>query len=94
MMAKSAINSLVNRRHGRTLQAIFAEPVNGNVEWRRIEALFLALGAVRTERAGAAVSFDLNGTVAQFHRPHPDKAALRYRVKDARRFLEQAGVGP
>lgn len=94
MMAKSAINSLVNRRHGRTLQAIFADPVNGNIEWRRIEGLFLALGAARTERAGSAVSFELNGVVAQFHRPHPDKAALRYRVKDARAFLLQAGVGP
>ena len=84
MTAKSAINSLVSRRHGRTLQAIFATPVNGNIEWRRIEALSLAPGASRMERAGAAVSFELNGVVAQFHRPHPDKAALRYRVRDAR----------
>ena len=94
MMATSAISSLVNRRHGKTLQAIFATPVNGNIEWRRIEALLLALGASRTERAGAAVGFELNGVVAQFHRPHPDKAALRYRVKDARAFLELAGAGP
>ena len=93
-MAKSAISSLVNRRHGRTLQTVFANPVNGNIEWRRIEAPFLALGATRRERAGAAVSFELNGVVAQFHRPHPDKAALRYRVKDARALPEQAGVGP
>jgi len=82
----------VNRRHGGTLQAIFADPVNDNIEWRRIEALFLALGATRTERAGGAVSFELNRAVAQFHRPHPDKVALRYRVKDARAFLEWAGV--
>ena len=94
MMARSATNGLVNRRHGRTLQAIFADPVNGNIEWRRIEALFLALGATRMERMGSAVSFELNGAVAQFHRPHPDKAALRYRVKDARAFLEWAGVRP
>ncbi len=84
----------MNRRHERTLRAVFADPVNGNIEWRRIEALFLALGATRTERAGAAVSFALNDQVAQFHRPHPSKAALRYRVKDARRFLQQAGVVP
>ena len=93
MMAKSATNRLVIRRHGRTLQAIFADPVNGNIEWRRIEALSLALGATRMERTGSA-SFELNGAVAQFHRPHPDKAALRYRVKDARAFLEWAGVRP
>lgn len=63
-IAKGAISNLVNRRHGRTLQAIFTDPVNGNIEWRLIEALFLALGAARTERAGAAVSFELNGIVA------------------------------
>ena len=94
MVAESVINDLMNRRHVRTLPATYADPVNGNVEWRRIEALFLALGAVRTERAGAAVSFALNGAVAQFHRPHPNKAALRYRVRDARDFPEQAGIRP
>jgi len=57
-----------------------------------IEALFLVLGAIRTERAGSAVSFILNNIRADFHRPHPDKASLRYRVKDARKFLEQAGI--
>ena len=94
MIAKSAISNVVNSRHGKTLRSIFADPVDGNIEWRKIEALFLALGAARTERAGAVVSFTLNNTVAQFHRPHPDKAALRYRVKDARNFLEQAGIRP
>ena len=81
----------MNRRQRRTLDAVFEEPVNGNLEWRRIESLFLALG---TERSGSAVSFLLNDAFAQFHRLHPDKAALRYRVKDARNFLEQAGVKP
>jgi hypothetical protein len=84
----------MNSKQRKTLDAIFSEPANGNIEWRKIEALFLALGAVRTERAGSAVSFVLNGVRADFHRPHPDKAALRYRVKDARRFLENAGIKP
>ena len=88
------IYSPMNRRHEKTFRSLFADPVNGNIEWRKIEALFLALGATRTERAGAAVSFTLNSAVAQFHRPHPDKAALRYRVRDARKFLEQAGIRP
>lgn len=74
------------------MEAIFSEPVNGNIEWRKIESLFLSLGAVRTERAGSAVSFVLNDIRVDFHRPHPDKEALRYRVKDARKFLEQAGI--
>ena len=82
----------MNNKSRKTLEAIFGDPVNGNLEWRKIEALFLSLGAVRTERAGSAVSFVLNEIRVDFHRPHPDKAALRYRVKDARRFLEQAGI--
>ena len=84
----------MSSKHRKTLRSIFAEPVNGNIEWRKIEALFLSLGAVRTERAGSAVSFVLNEVRADFHRPHPDKEALRYRVKDAREFLENAGITP
>ncbi|MBL8302572.1 MAG: type II toxin-antitoxin system HicA family toxin [Ideonella sp.] len=32
--------------------------------------------------------------VATFHRPHPQKEANPYQVRDARAFLEQAGVKP
>jgi len=94
LIAFYAIMHLVNSKHRRTLKAIFTDPVSGNIEWRKIEVLLLALGAVRSERAGSAVSFVLNDVRADFHRPHPDKAALRYRVKDARRFLKQAGITP
>jgi len=82
----------MNSKNRKTLELIFNNPVSGNIEWRKIEALFLSLGAVRTERSGSAVSFVLNDIRADFHRPHPDKIALRYRVKDARKFLEQAGI--
>jgi hypothetical protein len=84
----------MNSKHRKTLSTIFTDPVNGNIEWRKIESLLLALGALRTERAGSAVSFVLNDIRVDFHRPHPDKAALRYRVKDVRRFLKEAGVTP
>jgi hypothetical protein len=84
----------MNSKQRKTLELIFAEPLNGNIEWRKVEALFLALGAVRTERSGSAVSFVLNDVRVDFHRPHPKKEALRYRIKDARKFLEQAGITP
>jgi len=84
----------MNSKHRKTLDEIFSQPVNGNMGWQKIESLFLALGATRTERSGSAVSFVLHNVRADFHRPHPDKAALRYRVKDARKFLELAGVTP
>ncbi len=82
----------MNNKHKKTLKAIFANPINGNIEWKKIESLLLALGAARTEKDGSAVSFTLNDIRVDFHRPHPDKAALRYRVKDTRKFLEMAGI--
>ena len=83
-----------NSKHRKTLEAIFSEPVNGNLEWRKIEALFLALGSELNERSGSRVSFVLNGEKLDVHRPHPGKEALKYRVKDARNFLTNAGVNP
>jgi hypothetical protein len=84
----------MNSLQRNTLSAIFADPINGNIEWRRIESLFLALGCEWIEGRGSRVTFLLNGQRADFHRPHPGKEALRYRVKDARMFLQRAGVTP
>lgn len=64
------------------------------MEWRRIEALFIASGAQIIEGNGSRVRFVLNGTVGTFHRPHPEKEAKPYQVRDARTFLENAGVKP
>jgi hypothetical protein len=84
----------LNTKHRKTLKAIFSTPVNGNLEWRKIEALLVALGAKVVEGDGSRASFFLNGAQVDIHRPHPGKEALRYRVKDVRRFLEKAGVKP
>lgn len=82
----------MNNKHRKTLQAIFSDPVNGNIEWRKIEALFIALDAEKDEGKGSAVTFILNNKRVDFHRPHPNKEALRYRVKAACEFLKKAGI--
>ncbi len=84
----------MNKRHQRTLHAIFNTPVPTNLEWRRIEALFISLGAKVSERGGARVRFELAGVITTFHRPHPQKEAKPYQVRRARRFLQEAGVTP
>ena len=84
----------MNNQQRKTLEQVFANPVNGNLEWRKIESLLLALGCVRTKGAGSSVAFMHSGVSARFHRPHPQRAALRYRVLDARKFLETIGVKP
>ena len=84
----------MNKRQRETLDRIFQTPVPTSVEWRDIEALFLAAGARTVEGSGSRVRFELNGVVATFHRPHPEKEAKPYQVRDARHFLEQAGIKP
>ncbi len=84
----------MNSKHCKTLEAIFSEPVPKSMQWSRIESLFVALGAEIIEGDGSRVRFVLNEVIGSFHRPHPHKEAKPYQIRDARHFLEQAGVTP
>jgi hypothetical protein len=84
----------MNKSHRKTLIDIFSQLVSSTLEWRRIESLFVTLGAETFEGAGPRVRLVLNGIIATFHRPHPAKEAKPYQVRDARTFLENAGVKP
>lgn len=84
----------MNSRNRKTLVAVFTDPVNGSIQWRLIETLLVSLGALLVEGSGSRVSFLLNGRRADFHRPHPGKEALRYRVRAVRELLEKAGIQP
>lgn len=84
----------MNTKQRKTLSAIFTDPINGNIEWCSIESLLVALECQVIEGCGSRVTFILNGQRADFHRPHPGKEALRYRVKDVREFLQRAGITP
>ena len=84
----------MNSAQLKTLTAVYANPVNGAIEWRRIEALLLAVGCTVTEGSGSSVTFEKDGRRVRFHRPHAAKEALRYRVLDARAFLASLGVQP
>ena len=85
---------LLSSRHRTTLAAIFADPVRANIEWRAIEALFLACGGEISEGSGSRVRVALNGVRAVFHRPHPQKETDRGAVRSVRRFLSEAEVKP
>ena len=84
----------MNNKHQKTLDALLANPVNGNLEWMRIELLLIALGCSVIEGPGSAMTFEFKGQRANFHRPHPGKESLRYRVRAAREFIEKIGVLP
>jgi hypothetical protein len=84
----------MNRKQRRTLAATFTDPVPGNLDWAAIESLLVAVGCRITEGAGSRVRFDKDGAVAHFHRPHPQREAKRYQVRDARAFLARLGIEP
>ena len=84
----------MTKRHQNTLNAIFRRPVPATLKWRRIESLFLPLGAKFTEGRGSRVRFELNNVAVTFHRPHGQKEAKVYQVQNARRFLEEVGITP
>ncbi|MGE4356628.1 type II toxin-antitoxin system HicA family toxin [Halothiobacillus sp.] len=84
----------MNSKHRKTLEAIFTDPVNGAMECARIEALLRALGCKVIEGSGSSVTFEKDSIRAHFHRPHPDKEALRYRVRAVRDYLQTLGVKP
>lgn len=84
----------MNSKQRRTLEAVFADPVSGSLEWAAIESLLLAVGCRLIEGNGSRVRFERDGHVASFHRPHPAKEAKRYQVRDARAYLIAIGVKP
>ena len=84
----------MNNTQRKTLETIFSTPTPRNLEWSRVESLFIALGGLVIEGHGSRVRFELGGVIGTFHRPHPAKEAKPYQVRDAKLFLTEAGVKP
>lgn len=84
----------MNKRHQKTLNLIFTQPISGNIKWRDVEALLKNLGATLNERAGSRVAVSLEGRVAYFHRPHPSPNMDKGAVRDLRKFLQSVRITP
>lgn len=82
----------MNRKHEKTLEAIFAKPTQASIKFSDIEKLLVAIGAEMFEGNGSRVAFVMpNGLKWEHHRPHPGKEAKKYQVESAREFLERLG---
>ena len=84
----------MNSKQKRVLAAIFTDPVSASIHWNDIESLLVACGCEVIEGSGSRVRFNHGGSIASFHRPHPEKEAKRYQVKEAREYLLLIGVIP
>ena len=93
-VSDSAIIYNMNSKHRKTLEAIYNNPVSGNIKWKRIESLFIAVGCEIIEGRGPRITVVYGTDKVAFHRPHPRNEALRYRVHAARDFLTMIGVKP
>ncbi len=84
----------MKRKYQKTLDLIFSHPISGNIQWRDIEALFIELGAVISEREGSRISVVLFGEVRVFHRPHPSPNTDKGAVASIHEWLKANGVTP
>jgi hypothetical protein len=84
----------MNRKQRGVLDAVFSDPVSRTIAWSDLESLLKAAGAEVVEGNGSRVRFVCKGVVATFRRPHPEKEARRYQIRDARDFLTKIGVEP
>lgn len=84
----------MKRKHAKTLAAIYGRPTPANIQWKDIEALFVALGAKLAEREGSRIAVILFDQVQVFHRPHPSPDTDKGAVASIRRWLESHGVTP
>jgi len=67
------MNVRLNKKHQRTLEAIFSTRTPATLQWRRIEALFKALGATKEEGSGSSVNFKFRGKLSHFTDRIPEK---------------------
>jgi hypothetical protein len=84
----------LSSKHRKTLQEIFDKPIRSDVEWKKIESLFTALGGELSEGRGSRIRVVLNDVRAVFHRPHPQKETDKGALKSVRKFLNEAGIIP
>ena len=82
----------MNAKQRKTLRDIFHTPIKSSVLWQDVESLFKAYGAHIEEGRGSRVCVMLNGIIAVFHRPHPQKETDKGALKSVRSFLKNAGV--
>lgn len=82
----------MNKKHLKTWNRLWHDPVLPGIVWSDIEAMLIAFGAEISEGNGSRVRIKLNDVRAVFHRPHPEKTTDKGAVKSMRRFLQAAGI--
>jgi hypothetical protein len=84
----------MNRKHQKTLAAIFAEPTRANISWDAVVSALAAKGVEIISASGSRFVFAYGGTSHVVHRPHPGNELKKPGVRAVRYFCIAAGIGP
>ena len=82
----------MNHRHRKVLHQLFAHPINTNIHFRDVEALFDELGAETGHNASGRLHVTLNGHTANFH--VANHGIAKDEVVQIRKFLAGCGIDP
>lgn len=82
----------MNHRHRKVLHALFAHPINANIDFKDVEHVLTELGAEVDNKSGSRIGVTLKGHSAAFH--YGNHSVPKEEVIQIRRFLESCGVKP
>lgn len=82
----------MSHKHRSVLQAIYHDPVSGNIQWREVESLLRHLGAEIEPSHGARFRVVLNRREFFVHHPHHSNEFPKQEVRQLREYLASAGV--
>jgi len=80
----------MNHHHRKVLHAIFAHPINANIDMKELERTLAALGAEIDSKSGARLGISLNGHKVAIQ--HVNHSVPKEEVVQVRKFLETCGV--
>lgn len=84
----------LQKRHQRTLAALFRHAIATDVAWRDVMTLVMALGGEVGSRSGSVRAVSLRGRDLVVDAPQPSGPLPRTLVLRLRRFLSEAGIEP
>ena len=82
----------MSHKHRSVLEAIYHDPVSGNIQWREVESLLRHLGAEIEPSHGARFRVVLNRREFFVHHPHHSNEFSKQGIKQLRECLASAGV--
>ena len=88
--SKSPMELAVNRHQRKVLHAIFAHPVNANLDLKDVTNVLTGLGAEIDAKAKSRIGVTLNGRSTILHLT--SDSLLKAEVMQIRKFLESCGI--